>query len=293
MEGTPSLLALIFALCCCALVGAWCLSSHRLTSRGELCRCPCLVGQSAAACVKGGCGQNSAGRTKCTRGGVARRGLARCWPRLGQRIAVIAPHAGSGKTFVAQRLAEALQLQYVSADALLWRKGDREGDPPIFLSRAERLPAFQKALGGPGGWVVDGQFADPKRAVGERRWHREIPDRCDTLVFLDLPRSTIFVQLLSRTIQRAWNGQPLHGGLWREGWRDVFCPGAESLLRHFVTSGGGAADRVLYQRIMADVSWTQVKVHLRSRREVDAFLRSLEATTAPRVQDCCPRAAAR
>ena len=255
----------LFAICCGIFIGGGWLWGLSLATLRGIGRCSWL---DRIKC----CAQRNAGKVKRA------SEMAGGWPTLGQRIAVIAPHAGSGKTFVAQRLARALQLEYVSADALLWRNGDQPGDTPVFLSRAERLPVFRKALGGPGGWVVDGQFTDPKRAIGERRWHREIPDRCDTLVFLDLPRSTIFVQLVLRTIQRAWHGKRLHGGLWREGWRDVLCPGPESLLRHFVASGGGAADRALYQRIMADAAWAQVKVHLRSRRDVNAFLRSLEAT---------------
>ncbi len=123
----------------------------------------------------------------------------------GQRICV-AGTSGSGKTFVARALAGRLGLRSVSSDALIWR-ADWEAAP-----RDEQYLAFDEATR-EGGWTFDGNF-------GPSPEDQLVLSRCDTLVWLDLPRWQVMWSVTLRTFRRAITRERLwHGNV--ERWRRV------------------------------------------------------------------------
>ena len=68
-----------------------------------------------------------------------------------RRVAVVGV-TGSGKTALAQAIAQALGLAYVELDALNWGPGWQPAPRDVFRQRAEA------ALAG-GAWVVDGNYS--------------------------------------------------------------------------------------------------------------------------------------
>jgi adenylate kinase family enzyme len=125
----------------------------------------------------------------------------------GRRVCVIGS-SGSGKTFVAQALAEEAGLRYVSNDSIIWRPNWQP------TPDEERLAAFAEALGGDG-WTFDGNL------TLRREEDRLILDLCDTLVWLDLPRWQVHGQVLARTCRRLLARERLwHGNV--ERWSTAF-----------------------------------------------------------------------
>ncbi len=177
----------------------------------------------------------------------------------GRRIAVVET-SGSGKSHVARALALRLNIPFVCNDSIIWRPNWTP------TPRPDRLALFDAALAGPA-WTFDGNFGSLKDPEDHL-----ILQRIDTLVWLDLPRWLAHWQLLRRTIIRAWTKQPLwHDN--RETWRQSFAS-RDSILwwavkthRHYHRN---------YARLFADPRAADVrKVHLSSRRQINAWLASL------------------
>jgi adenylate kinase family enzyme len=121
-----------------------------------------------------------------------------------QRVSVVGA-SGSGKSTLGRRLAEQLGAPYVELDAIHhlpdWRSLPRDD----FRAAVGEIVAGDR-------WVVDGNY----RAVLDLVWAR-----ADTVVWLDLPRTTSTARVVRRTVRRAvtrqtlWNGnrEPLRGML--------------------------------------------------------------------------------
>ncbi|GAB4331598.1 MAG: adenylate kinase [Dehalococcoidia bacterium] len=180
-------------------------------------------------------------------------------PIPGRRIAVVGP-SGSGKTYVAKALAARLGLQYVCNDELIWRP---HWTP---TPEDERLALHVAALAGDA-WTFDGNFGSLAKPED-----RHVLARIDTLVWLDLPRWRVFVQLLWRTVRRAVTREELwHGN--RESFRLSFLS-RDSILWWSMKSY--RRRRQEYARMFADPALAHLRrVRLRSRREVDAWLASI------------------
>ena len=98
-----------------------------------------------------------------------------------QRILVIGS-GGSGKTTVAREIAHRLGLPLVHLDALYWQPGWRPTDKPAWEA------IVREQIAGPR-WVMDGNYSgtlDLRLA------------RCDTVVFLDLPRGVCLWRVARR-----------------------------------------------------------------------------------------------
>ena len=98
-----------------------------------------------------------------------------------QRILVIGS-GGSGKTTVARQIARRLELPIVHLDALYWQPGWRATEKPAWEAIVRELIAAPR-------WVMDGNYGgtlDLRLA------------RCDTVVFLDLPRVVCLWRVVKR-----------------------------------------------------------------------------------------------
>jgi adenylate kinase family enzyme len=162
--------------------------------------------------------------------------------------------SGSGKSTVAAALAAKLGVPHVELDALLWLPGWKER--PVDDCR-DRVAA---AVSGDG-WVVDGNYGDRARDL--------VWPRTDTIVWLDLPRSTVMRQVTWRTLSRWWSQEVLWGTN-RESLRMTLLSRESILWWAWSTH---ARRRATFQRVLRDVP--QRVVHLRTRREADAWLRSV------------------
>ena len=178
-----------------------------------------------------------------------------------QRISVVGA-SGSGKTTVATRLAETLDLPRVELDALHNQPGWTEMPAEELREQVAELTAGSR-------WVVDGNYSSK---LGDLVWRR-----ADTVVWLDLPRGAVMRQLVPRTLARAvtrrelWNGnrEPITG-LFR--WDPH-----RSIVRWSWTTHPKVRER--YATAMEDPAYRHVRfVRLRSRAEVRRWLSEVAAS---------------
>jgi adenylate kinase family enzyme len=175
----------------------------------------------------------------------------------GSRICVVGT-SGSGKTFVAQDLAVRLGLTYISNDALIWRTGWEE------VPNEERPAAFAAATAG-SGWTLDGNLSL------HRPEDRLVFDRCDTLVWLDLPRWQVHGQVVLRSIWRLLTRERLwHGNV--ERWSTTFS--SDSIVWWSIKTF--RRRRRDYRAIFDSPDFAdKARIRLRSRREVARWLSAL------------------
>jgi adenylate kinase family enzyme len=167
--------------------------------------------------------------------------------------------SGVGKTWLAERLAAALDVVHVELDAI--HHGPDWAALPADEMRREldlRCPAA-------GAWVADGNY--------ETKGGDLVRDRADTIVWLDFPRLAVMRQLTWRTArrgllrQRLWNGN-------RESLRNALSlDPARSVLLWSWTRHEPQRRRYAAQR---DRRW----VRLTKRAEVRQFLMTAEASAS-------------
>ncbi|HIE22010.1 MAG TPA: hypothetical protein EYP73_05370 [Acidimicrobiia bacterium] len=174
--------------------------------------------------------------------------------------------AGSGKTRVSKRLAEALGLPRLELDAVYHQPGWEPCDPEEFTDRVRAFVA-QDA------WVVDGNYTS--HGSTEVVW-----PRADTIVWLDLPRRVIMRRVVLRTLRRVITRQEL----WntnREPWANLYAWDPEkNIIRWAWTRFRQTRDK--YERHLAAGTWDHARmVRLRTARQVWEFVDSTERAAAP------------
>lgn len=125
-----------------------------------------------------------------------------------RRVSVVGS-TGSGKTTFSRELAATLGLPCIELDAINWGPGWTMIAPEAFRSRVREAIAAD-------GWVVDGNYGGA--GVRDVVW-----GAADTIVWLDLPLTTILQRLLWRTVARLRDGRELWPGTGnRESFREAF-----------------------------------------------------------------------
>jgi len=123
------------------------------------------------------------------------------------RRIVIVGGPGNGKSTLARRLAEGLGLRHIELDGLFhvtdWESATTEE------FRSDLVAAMDAA---PDGFTTCGNYLTMSDSLHIAR--------ADTLVWLDLPRSTVVWRTAKRTIRRAVTRERLYGNEVREGWRN-------------------------------------------------------------------------
>ena len=171
-----------------------------------------------------------------------------------QRISVVG-NAGSGKTTVGRALAARLGVPFVELDSLQHQPNWQPLPKPEFQARVAELIAAD-------GWVIDGNYS----AVRPQIWAR-----ADTVVWFDLPRSTVMRQVIARTVSRGlfrkelWNGN-------RERLSNLFKTDPnESVVRWAWTRHTTYRDR--YQAAATDPAWRHLDfIRITSRADAQALL---------------------
>lgn len=171
-------------------------------------------------------------------------------PRM-RRVLVIGS-GGAGKSTFAARLAERTGLPLVHLDALYWRPGWTETPRDEWDAEVERLLAGER-------WILDGNYG---RTLARRL------EACDTVVFLDLPRTLCLRRAVERRIRFHGRSRPD----MREG-----CPERLSweFLRWIWRYPAERRPGILAR--LAALRPDQRAVILRSPAEVDDFLRRVPA----------------
>ena len=166
-----------------------------------------------------------------------------------RRVLVIGS-GGAGKSTVARQIGERTGLPVVHLDALYWRPGWVPTPPPAWRQAVQALVAGDA-------WVMDGNYGgtlDVRLAA------------CDTVVFLDLPRTLCVARVLRRRVLYAGRSRP-----------DVApgCP--ERLTWEFLrwVWSYPRRRRPAVLRRLAAVSTDRTVVVLRSRQAVEGFLSGL------------------
>jgi adenylate kinase family enzyme len=171
----------------------------------------------------------------------------------GHRISVIGT-SGAGKTYVATALAGRLGIPYICNDAIIWQPGWVE-TPRDERHRLMSLAAAQEA------WTFDGNLTAAEDLA--------ILDRCDTIVWLDLPRWQVHSQVLWRTLKGLITRKPHWENGNPESWRTFFS--RESIVWWSIKTFGER--RRQYGALFADPAQTdRILIRLRSRGEVSRWL---------------------
>ena len=101
---------------------------------------------------------------------------------------LVTGNAGAGKTTLAQKVAQMLDLPFHSLDIIVWQPGWKK-------TPAEEKEKKINALTAQEYWVIDGVSFS-------------VQDRADTVVFLDVPRRLSFLRAASSAVAlRAMAGQ--------------------------------------------------------------------------------------
>jgi adenylate kinase family enzyme len=175
---------------------------------------------------------------------------------LGKRIHIFGA-TGAGKTTLADRLGEALQLDVMHLDNIRHEFGF---DSVPFEDMRERMQAFIDAH--PEGWIAEGNYSRVRDVT---------VSRADTLISLDVPWRVSFWRLFKRTTRRAWTKEPLYNPNGpRESWRLSFMSRGSILLwsitnhqRRKRTTAAAFASRPAGARTY----------RLRTNRELEAMVR--------------------
>jgi adenylate kinase family enzyme len=169
------------------------------------------------------------------------------------RRVVVFGTTGSGKSWLAAKLAARHRLRLIELDGLYWGRDWEPAPLELFRYRVENETRDSD-------WIVVGIYGQ----VRDLTW-----GAADTLIWLDLPFPLVFWRLFWRTIRRAVTRE----NLWATG-------NTESLVRTFFTRQSillwairtHRKNRRRFLRDTADWGKDKKVVRLTSAREVERFL---------------------
>ena len=171
-----------------------------------------------------------------------------------RRVAVFGT-TGSGKSWLAERLAERAGLRVVELDALFWGRDWQPAPVDLFRHRVERETSDD-------GWIVVGNYGQVRDLV----WRP-----ADTLVWLDLPLPVVMSRLLRRTVKRAVTREELWGTGNRETLSNAFLSRNSILLYALKTH---RRNRERFTQECEALAGEKRVVRLRSRRDIERFVLS-------------------
>lgn len=101
----------------------------------------------------------------------------------------------SGKSTLAERLAQRFDLNYIELDALHWEPNWRGAPLEVFRARVEKATRAER-------WIVAGNY----RIVRDLIW-----PKAEAVIWLDYALLTVLWQLTRRTFRRWWTRELLWG----------------------------------------------------------------------------------
>lgn len=160
---------------------------------------------------------------------------------------VVIGATGCGKSTLAMKLAERLELDFIELDALNW-------GPNWTPARGEVLCARVEAATRSPGWVVAGNYSETRPIS----WKR-----AQAVIWLDYSFPVIFWRLLKRTIVRSVTREVLWNGNREKFWRHLRLWSDESLF-HWLVKTYGRRKRE-YPQLFAQPEYAHLQV-IRHRR---------------------------
>jgi len=121
-----------------------------------------------------------------------------------QRVIVVGV-TSSGKSTLAEKLAQRFALNYIELDALHWEPNWQSAPLDVFRTRVEKATQAER-------WIIAGNYS----IVRDLTW-----PKAEAVIWLDYPFLTVLWQLTRRTFHRWWT-QELLWGTNRESLRDHF-----------------------------------------------------------------------
>ncbi len=178
------------------------------------------------------------------------------------RIAVIGTSC-SGKTTLARKLSQILQIRHIELDTLFWKKNWQIQERKIFREKVTRVVKQDC-------WVIDGNFSIVRDIV----WKR-----ADTIIWINYPFAVIFLQALVRSIRRIMTKEQL------------FADNVESFTQTFFSKNS-----ILYWIIISHWDYKRTYTHLlkksnkevivlRSNKEKNEFVRRLRYLSEKKKSD--------
>lgn len=129
-----------------------------------------------------------------------------------KRILVIGT-TSSGKSTLANRIAEKISADFIELDSLHWEPNWVEAPDELFREYVEKATSSQV-------WVVAGNY----HVVRDIIW-----PRAEAIIWLDYPFHIVFWRLLTRTIRRLMRREKLFSGNVENGWMHLKLWSQESL----------------------------------------------------------------
>jgi adenylate kinase family enzyme len=170
------------------------------------------------------------------------------------RIAIVGK-TGSGKTTLAETLAQKFRLTRIELDAIFWGPNWQALDWDSFRAEVCRQTLAER-------WVVEGNY----RRVRDCVW-----GRADTLIWLDYPLGLVLKRIVVRTLTRGWAKEVLWGKNV-EHWYHLIQP--DSLLLHAIRTH--RSHRQQYPAALQQPEYQHLKVvRLKSPKETESWLENL------------------
>lgn len=120
---------------------------------------------------------------------------------LGNRIVIVGT-TSSGKSTLAEQLADNLGYDFIELDALHWEPNWTEAPLDVFTERVKKAMQAEK-------WVVAGNYSKVRPLI----W-----SRAEAVIWLDYSLWRIFWQLTRRTFTRWWKHEHLWGTNYENLW---------------------------------------------------------------------------
>ena len=168
------------------------------------------------------------------------------------RRVVVYGTTGSGKSWLAERLADRTGLRLIELDALFWGRDWQPAPVDLFRHRVERETGEES-------WIVVGNYDQVRDLV----WRP-----ADTLVWLDLPLPVVMWRLLRRTVKRAVTREELWGTGNRESLINAFFSRNSILLYALKTH---RRNRERFELECGFLAKEKRVVRLSSRRAIERF----------------------
>ncbi|MDT5063273.1 MAG: hypothetical protein QOH63_3732 [Acidobacteriota bacterium] len=166
------------------------------------------------------------------------------------RKVLVIGSGGAGKSTFAKRLGECLKINVVHLDSIYWSPGWVETPKAEWLKTVEELLKRES-------WIIDGNYS----STLELRLQS-----CDTVIFLDRPRSVCLWRVLKRVL-RYWNrSRPDMADDCREKFDLEFIRWVWMFPKK---------ERPKVMKMLKENSQSKKIILLRSQTEVEKFLASL------------------
>jgi adenylate kinase family enzyme len=172
--------------------------------------------------------------------------------------------AGAGKTTLAVKLGEILQLSVIHLDAHFWKPGWTPSDADDWKEKVEQLIQGEC-------WIMDGNYGGTMEVRIAA---------ADTVVFLDFSRVVCLYRVLKRSLRHRGNRRPDLGDGCPEQLPDW------EFLRWIWNYPGSRTPKVLS---MLAAQANKTTVVLRSPRDVDRFLIVSRTTSQAELINRAPR----